>query len=320
MMDLATFKKTIQERTLKISEVLSVAYSLLSQRFGRYLLLSLLVYVPINLVISYISEDVYLPAELTEAALETMIPGMLKVVLAEVGTLFLELIAIQVTAVKVKNQLFDEENKSFGKLFYQGVRMWPRGALTLVLVLIGAVVALMCTSGLMAIPVLWLIAIPLLVLIAIYLVLYIDLAGCCAALRGRFGFDNLRYIGFLLKPNVRMVDPATITNGFPVAPQDQYLERAEKIQVLEPVSGKVRRIFIVIMLLSNGLSLLVTFLASGILGMITNVYLNYAASVVIASIFSIFNIYSFICAALVFFNLEEMKRKNKVDSELNRIV
>lgn len=320
MMDLATFKKTIQERPLKITEVLSVSYSLLSQRFGRYLLLSLLIYVPINLIISYISADVYLPAELTEEALETMLPGMLKVILAEVGTLFLELIAIQVTAVKVKNQLFDEENKTFGQLFYQGIRMWPRGALTLVLILIGAVVALMCTSGLMGIPILWLIAIPLLVLIGIYLVLYIDLAGCCAALRGRFGFDNLRYIAFLLKPNARMIDPATITNGFPVAPQDQYLETAQQIQILEPISGKVRRIFLVIMLLSNGLSLLVAVLSSGILGLITNEWINYAASVLIASIFSIFNVYSFICAALVFFNLEEMKRKIKVDSESNRIV
>ncbi len=322
MMDLATFKKTIQDRPLRISEVLSVAYSLLSQRFGRYLLLSLLIYIPVNLITSYFSVDMVLPQEITEVTVATLMPGMLKMIMTEVAMLFLELIAIQVTAVKVRNQLFDPENRSFGKLFYQGIRMWPRGALTLILVLIGAIVALMCTSGLVAIPIFGLIAIPILILIAIYLVMYMDLTGCCAALHGKFGFDNLRYISYLLKPNVRLVEPGSIPGGFLFDPKDphSFVENDTRIRVLEPIAGKVRAIFIVIMLLSNGLSFLVAFLASGILGMIQNQWMNFGASVIIASIFSIFNIYSFICASLVFFNLEEMKRKNEVDSEIDPIV
>ncbi|MCF0135808.1 MAG: hypothetical protein HUJ69_05240 [Lachnospiraceae bacterium] len=282
MMDRETLLKTMEERNLTVGEVLSHGFSLLSGRFGQYLLLSVLVFLPINLIQNYFSMQVDLSAfyamdmeQLVQADLTPFMNDMAKTLAAAVGGQFLSLIAVLVSAVMVKNQLLDPENHGFGTLFYRGIRMWPRAALTVVLVLMQTFIGCMCAGMLMAFPLLGLLAIVLVVYVAIRYIMYENLCGAVAALRGRLGFDNMHYVKFLLQKS----------------------------------HFKVLGIFAIITLLSNGITLGVSLLSTNILSFSGNALVRLIIATLISTILSILNIFGYVCGTLILLNLEEMKRR-----------
>ncbi len=266
------------ERPLKISEIFSSSYSLLSNRFGSYLMLSFLVFLPANVILQYFTMKITMVdlegVDLLTADLTPFLQQYLHLIVANLMAEFIALIAILVTAVQVKNQLFDEKNHTFGTLFYRGIRMWPRAALTQVIVLLQMITAVICCSMLLALPLIGLIAIALLLLIAIRFVMYENFCGAAAALRGRMGFDNVRYVRFL-------------------------------------VHGKSMHyigLFAAVTLLSNGVIILVSLLSSNLFLATANEYVNMAISVALSTLLSVLNIFGYICGTIALFNLEEMKR------------
>lgn len=289
MMDRETLTRTMAERPLKISEVLGHAYALMSNRFGSYLGLSLLVFIPASALLQYFTMKVSVQVPEMEqllngtADLAVMERQMLYLLISNVCVTFLTLIAIMVSAVMVKNQLFDEENKTFGVLFYRGVRMWPRGALTLVLVMIEFFLAVFGCAMLMLVPLVGLLSFLLMALAAVWFVMYQNLCGCGSALRGRLGFDNMRYVRFLL-------------SGF---------------------MKKEIGTFAVIILISEGVTLIVNLLTSNFLYISDNLWVQFAISVAISGIISVLNTYGYVCGTLVFLNLEEVQkaRLRKIRSE-----
>lgn len=277
-MDRETLIRTMGERPLKISEIFSSSYSLLSNRFGSYLMLSFLVFLPANVILQYFTMKITMVdlegVDLLTADLTPFLQQYLHLIVANLMAEFIALIAILVTAVQVKNQLFDEKNHTFGTLFYRGIRMWPRAALTQVIVLLQMITAVICCSMLLALPLIGLIAIALLLLIAIRFVMYENFCGATAALRGRMGFDNVRYVRFL-------------------------------------VHGKSMHyigLFAAVTLLSNGVIILVSLLSSNLFLATANEYVNMAISVALSTLLSVLNIFGYICGTIALFNLEEMKR------------
>ena len=282
MMDRQTLTDTMGQRLLKAGEVLSSGYALLSNRFGSYLLLSFLVYLPANLITGYFAMQIDLTPllevqndlNLLTEAYESLLGEYVHLIGAQLAVMFLTLVAAMVTAVIVKNQLFDEENRSFGKNFYQGVRMWPRGALSLILVLIELILGSFGCAMLMIVPLSGLVAFVLMIALVFIFQMNYSLSSAAAALRGRFGFDNLRYIRFL---------------SAPVYPQ-------------------VIGIFAIVTLISNGILMIVSLLTTNLVTFSDNQWVMLAVSTLIDTILSILSVYGFVCGAIVFLNLEELHR------------
>ena len=282
MMDRQTLTDTMGQRLLKAGEVLSSGYALLSNRFGSYLLLSFLVYLPANLITGYFAMQIDLTPllevqndlNLLTEAYESLLGEYVHLIGAQLAVMFLTLVAAMVTAVIVKNQLFDEENRSFGKNFYQGVRMWPRGALSLILVLIELILGSFGCAMLMIVPLIGLVAFVLMIALVFIFQMNYSLSSAAAALRGRFGFDNLRYIRFL---------------SAPVYPQ-------------------VIGIFAIVTLISNGILMIVSLLTTNLVTFSDNQWVMLAVSTLIDTILSILSVYGFVCGAIVFLNLEELHR------------
>ena len=282
MMDRQTLTDTMGQRLLKAGEVLSSGYALLSNRFGSYLLLSFLVYLPANLITGYFAMQIDLTPllevqndlNLLTEAYESLLGEYVHLIGAQLAVMFLTLVAAMVTAVIVKNQLFDEENRSFGKNFYQGVRMWPRGALSLILVLIELILGSFGCAMLMIVPLIGLVAFVLMIALVFIFQMNYSLSSAAAALRGRFGFDNLRYIRFL---------------SAPVYPQ-------------------VIGIFAIVTLISNGILMIVSLLTTNLVTFSDNQWVMLAVSTHIDTILSILSVYGFVCGAIVFLNLEELHR------------
>lgn len=284
MMNRETLTRTMGERELKLSEILSHGFALLSNRFGRYLLLSVLVYLPINLMLQYFSMtadysflenvDPFNVESLAGMDMTPVVNNMLRTVLSHLGAEFLALIAVLVVAVIVKNQLFDPKNHSFGTSFYRGIRMWPRAALSLILVLIQMVLALMAASVFMMVPLIGLVSVAVVVFVAIRFSMYENLTGAVAALRGRLGFDNLRYIRFLT--------------------QKRFF--------------RIWGCFAVLTLISNGIMLALESISMNLLLFSENMYVQGGIAVALSTFLSILNIFSFVCGTLILFNMEELKK------------
>ena len=284
MMDRKTLTETMGMRFLRPGEVLSSGYALLSNRFGSYLLLSFLVYLPVNLINQYFAMQVDLTPLLENQTdyqvlmsdYQTLMSQYAHLIVAQAVTMYLTLVAALVCAVIVKNQLFDEENRSFGRNFYMGVRMWPRGALTLILIMIELIIGIIGSAMLMIIPLIGLISIALLLAIVFIFQMNFSLCSAAAATRGMFGFNNLRFVRIL---NMRYY-------------------------------GQTLGMFVIITLISNGISLVVSLLTGNLLTFSSNQWVMLGMSTLVSTILSILEIYGFVCGAIVYLNLEELKRPN----------
>lgn len=262
---------TMQKRTLTLGEILKYGYALTSQRFGQFMALSVIVYLPVYLISGYISLGIDVQTE----DLEVMARSLLKLALTDIVLMFVEIIGMLVTAVIVHNELFGQERLSFGTSFYRGIRAWPKEALTLMFLVIALVLGALITSAAMVVPVMVLFMFPLLMYLLFWFLMHQGMTACACALRGRFGFDSLHYVREVV--------------------QNRYYQ----------VLGQ----FAVVSLLSNLLSTVLSLLISSISSSISaQKYLSYFVNVGLSTAVSILNVFGFVCAALIFLSQEEYTR------------
>lgn len=249
------------------------AWTLMKSRFSYYVFLALLVYLPIQIVLQY---QVSL-LDLTVEAPELLMAQMAKLGIVQLVMTLLEEVAILVIAV-ICALWIDEtqmENKTFSAIFYRGIRMWPRAIVTLILVALGAVVSISAMSIFVIMPLLGLLVIPGVLLVAILLVMLQSCTGTTAALRARMGFDNIRYVFFVLKGRM----------------------------------WQTLGIFALITVLTGVLQMGLSLALSNIFYFITQPVVSMALQVVISTMTSIITMYGYTVGALVFMGAEYRKEK-----------
>ena len=256
-----------------VAENFKEAWTLMKSRFSYYVFLALLVYLPIQIVLQY---QVSL-LDLTVEAPELLMAQMAKLGIVQLVMTLLEEVAILVIAV-ICALWIDEtqmETKTFSAIFYRGIRMWPRAIVTLILVALGAVVCISAMSILVIMPLMGLLVIPGVLLVAILLVMLQSCTGTTAALRARMGFDNIRYVFFVLKGRM----------------------------------WQTLGIFALITVLTGVLQMGLSLALSNIFDFITQPVVSMALQVVISTMTSIITMYGYTVGALVFMGAEYRKEK-----------
>lgn len=275
MMDRETLVTTMGERDLTIGEILSHAYALLSNRFGNYLLLSFMVFLPANLILSFLTERVDLSLLLVENADMTGFShALFRTLSANLLASLISIIALLVVAVTVKNQLFDEENYGFSTCFYRGIRMWIRAVVTFALLIFSMVGISLLIGFMMIMPLIGLAALALIFVVAISFVMYQNLALSCVALRGRLGFDCIRYVGLLL--------------------HGKYF--------------KVLLKFLLVSLITYGITAVVSLFTGNLFAFSSDPLVIKIVETAISTVLGILDVFGFLCGALIFLNLEEIVR------------
>ncbi len=269
--------KMMQERVLRLGEVLKYTFELLNERFFYFLLLTLLVYLPVNFVL----QVAVMQVDLSVMDLELLAEEMMQVGIVQIILLFLELVAVAVTGVMVHNQIFGHKRLPFGTVFYRGVRSWLRATMSVMVVMLGMMMSILSLSMMIMLPGMGLMLLPILLLL---MLLYYLMQCCCcntAALRGYWGFRNIHYVLIVLK-------------GY---------------------MGKVLGYTAVILLVSNGATMILNILLSSMLRYITGQWLILVVSVVFSTLFSVMTVYGYAAVSLLFLNIEEKKRH---DFELSK--
>ena len=187
----------MRERYLTGMDDFRYALSIVKARLGDYALLMLLVYLPIQMVLHYQSIQLDLTVESPELLMAQI--GRFGVV--ELVVTLLEEVAILVVAVMTSVSIDPSlmKDRSFSTVFYHGIRMWPRAVLTLVVILLGVAASIFALSVFAMIPIIGLVVIGAVVLLVVLIVLLQSCTATTAALRGRMGFDNIRYVFFILR-------------------------------------------------------------------------------------------------------------------------
>lgn len=270
MMEKEELRSAMQSRPLRLSEVLQQSFQLMTERFGSFLLLMTMVYLPIHLILEYKMLQVDLTVEDTELLLSQLMSlYMVQMVLS-----FLEIVAILVTSVLAHNLIYGKSEMPFGSAFYRGIRMWVRAFLTMMVLVMGAVLCIMSMSMLMMFPGMMFLIFPVLLLLAVFYSLMQNFVCTSAALRGRMGMDNIRYTTFILKENM----------------------------------GRAIGYYAVILLITSGGFLLGDLLVSSMTQYIANVWIAMGIRVCFQVLLSILKIYAYIAGTLLFLNMEEGKR------------
>lgn len=299
MMSVKELSIEMGRRPLKTGEILQGAWQLMNEKFSWFLILAVMIYLPINLIQQFplLSIDVSGLAALAQSSdvsMEELIRSdQMQILVKQAGIqagisvamLFVELIAVMVTAVILHYQLFVEtavdqagvpyhKKESFGQIFYQGIRMWPRGAVTLFFLLLGFLIAVLCLGMLSLSPVMLVMTVPVMIFCMLRFLMYESCSAAASALRGRVGFDNLQYVRLVLG------DKAMYLFGQ----------------------------FTVAILISNGLSMLANIVMTMGYQYITNQWVSYAASCAVGTMLSVLNLYGFAAQILIFLSREEYLR------------
>lgn len=255
-------------------EAMKGGFQLFKSRFKDFFLLTLLVYLPIQLAIQYRSGTLDLMTE----DLSVLAYQLLQILILQIILSFLELVALLVASVFSEHYISppaegEEAEKPFpfSTAFYRGIRMWPRALVTYGFVVLGLVMIVVLIS--VFANLFLLILLPVILLIVVWFTMYKSFACTSAALRARFGFDALRYCSY-------------INSG--------YLIKSLALFGLVALITEISSLF-----LSLFLDLILSLFSLG--------WLSFGLRVVFLTLFSIVNIYGYICGALWFMHLEHMK-------------
>ena len=271
-MERTVLAKIMQERVLRLGEVLKYTFELMNERFSSFFLLTLLVYLPVNFVLQYAVMQVDLSVtDIEILAAEMMDMGIVQIVLS-----FLELVAVLVTGVMIHSQVFGQEQVPFGTIFYRGVRGWVRASMSIMVVMLGMMMSILSMSMMIMLPGMGLLVLPLILLLV--LLYYLMQCCCCnaAALRGCWGFRNVRYVSIVLKG---------------------YMKKALGYTA-------------VVLLVSGGSTMILNILLNSMLGYISGQWQVLGVSVIFSTLFSIITVYGYAAVSLLFLNVEEKKRRD----------
>jgi len=258
---------------LGLGELFEESFQILKRNLKSYLMLLLMVHLPVQMAMQF--EMLKLDFAVEDETL--LLNQFMTLAVTSLLLSLLELVSILVIAVIVQKEILGQagENAKFTTMFYRGIRMWPRAVLTYMLLMLGTVLCMLSVSGLLLMPIAQYFAIAGLVLLAVLLQLYQSCTATVAALRGRMGFDNLRYVYF----------------------------------VFEGRMWRAMGIFALIMLMTQGLTQGCSTLLSLLLSQVGNTALRYVLTVLCGTALSLIALYGFTAGALLFLNAEAKKAK-----------
>lgn len=260
-------RESLSRREVHLREIFVWSLELLRERLGQYILLTIIIFLPTNLLLSFLLEQ--LP-ETVDATQYLRVSGM------QLLTNLFSMIACSVCVIMVGDQLKEEsgEKKSFGVIFYEGIRTWPLFFLTTVMLmaaLVGVLLVLTILSSF--IPVLLVPAMAAIIILAFLLVVFIYGSNVIAA-RHRV----------MLRRNLEML-----------------------LEALKNHMGRTIGLILLVSLIGLGLSMPLLNVFEILIGNRLSGIGLVIAETLIQTVLSIVNIYADIAVCLRFVNLEQIR-------------
>lgn len=195
--------RTLQQRCLSLSEICQGARTVFRRNLRSEMILLFLVYGPVCLIRVNALMHLDLTYYDTLFIVRQMELYLVLVMILSLLELVCRLVMVQICQNEYKNSAAEFTNplrrSTFSVLFYRGVRMWPRAALTQCLIITGTVLLLMMTAVFMQSPAAAAAGIVLFAVIVVYEELISSLCAGTSALYGEFGFRSLSMLSVLLK-------------------------------------------------------------------------------------------------------------------------
>ncbi len=260
-------RESLSRREVHLREIFIWSLELLRERLGQYILLTIIIFLPTNLLLSFLLEQ--LP-ETVDATQYLRVSGM------QLLTNLFSMIACSVCVIMVGDQLKEEsgEKKSFGVIFYEGIRTWPLFFLTTVMLmaaLVGVLLVLTILSSF--IPVLLVPAMAAIIILAFLLVVFMYGSNVIAA-RHRV----------MLRRNLEML-----------------------LETLKNHMGRTIGLILLVSLIGLGLSMPLLNVFEILIGNRLSGIGLVIAETLIQTVLSIVNIYADIAVCLRFVNLEQIR-------------
>ena len=260
-------RESLSRREVHLREIFIWSLELLRERLGQYILLTIIIFLPTNLLLSFLLEQ--LP-ETVDATQYLRVSGM------QLLTNLFSMIACSVCVIMVGDQLKEEngEKKSFGVIFYEGIRTWPLFFLTTVMLmaaLVGVLLVLTILSSF--IPVLLVPAMAAIIILAFLLVVFMYGSNVIAA-RHRV----------MLRRNLEML-----------------------LEALKNHMGRTIGLILLVSLIGLGLSMPLLNMFEILIGNRLSGIGLVIAETLIQTVLSIVNIYADIAVCLRFVNLEQIR-------------
>ena len=260
-------RESLSRREVHLREIFIWSLELLRERLGQYILLTIIIFLPTNLLLSFLLEQ--LP-ETVDATQYLRVSGM------QLLTNLFSMIACSVCVIMVGDQLKEEsgEKKSFGVIFYEGIRTWPLFFLTTVMLmaaLVGVLLVLTILSSF--IPVLLVPAMAAIIILAFLLVVFMYGSNVIAA-RHRV----------MLRRNLEML-----------------------LETLKNHMGRTIGLILLVSLIGLGLSMPLLNVFEILIGNRLSGIGRVIAETLIQTVLSIVNIYADIAVCLRFVNLEQIR-------------
>ncbi len=260
-------RESLSRREVHLREIFIWSLELLRERLGQYILLTIIIFLPTNLLLSFLLEQ--LP-ETVDATQYLRVSGM------QLLTNLFSMIACSVCVIMVGDQLKEEsgEKKSFGVIFYEGIRTWPLFFLTTVMLmaaLVGVLLVLTILSSF--IPVLLVPAMAAIIILAFLLVVFMYGSNVIAA-RHRV----------MMRRNLEML-----------------------LEALKNHMGRTIGLILLVSLIGLGLSMPLLNMFEILIGNRLSGIGLVIAETLIQTVLSIVNIYADIAVCLRFVNLEQIR-------------
>lgn len=260
-------RESLSRREVHLREIFIWSLELLRERLGQYILLTIIIFLPTNLLLSFLLEQ--LP-ETVDATQYLRVSGM------QLLTNLFSMIACSVCVIMVGDQLKEEsgEKKSFGVIFYEGIRTWPLFFLTTVMLmaaLVGVLLVLTILSSF--IPVLLVPAMAAIIILTFLLVVFMYGSNVIAA-RHRV----------MLRRNLEML-----------------------LEALKNHMGRTIGLILLVSLIGLGLSMPLLNMFEILIGNRLSGIGLVIAETLIQTALSIVNIYADIAVCLRFVNLEQIR-------------
>lgn len=260
-------RESLSRREVHLREIFIWSLELLRERLGQYILLTIIIFLPTNLLLSFLLEQ--LP-ETVDATQYLRVSGM------QLLTNLFSMIACSVCVIMVGDQLKEEsgEKKSFGVIFYEGIRTWPLFFLTTVMLMAALVGVLLFLTILSSfIPVLLVPAMAAIIILAFLLVVFMYGSNVIAA-RHRV----------MLRRNLEML-----------------------LEALKNHMGRTIGLILLVSLIGLGLSMPLLNVFEILIGNRLSGIGLVIAETLIQTALSIVNIYADIAVCLRFVNLEQIR-------------
>ena len=187
-------KTQLESRELMLREIFPESFRLLTGRLSFYILLTMIIYIPANILVELL---------VTELPEEMALDQYTRILVIQAAVSIYSMIGVSVTTILVRDQLNEKEDLRFLPCFSEGIRTWPYFLITMIVfmgvVILGLSVIVLVSS---AIPLLFVPAITLMLVVSVLAVL--ALYGSCimAALHRTMLKKNLDQVNSVLKNHI----------------------------------------------------------------------------------------------------------------------